>query len=37
VSLVLSWRYFAAAPALFSALVAASLGWAACLVQAAAR
>ncbi len=35
VSLVLSWIYFFVPPAVFSALVAACLGWAAWLVQSA--
>ena len=34
-SLILSWMYFSAAPALFSALLALCLGWAAWLVHAA--
>lgn len=33
VSLILSWVYFFVPPAVFSALVAACLGWAAWLVQ----
>jgi len=35
VGLVLSWKYFSAAPGVFSAVVAGCLGWAAWLVSAA--